>query len=91
MVAETVGTSGRDLPAFALSESAYTVYANCSGKAEVSIVDRDGQGKPRPIACDGTRTVGVIHTDETPQRPAVQVTGGPSRWKVAVILGSQQL
>ncbi|MFI8088546.1 hypothetical protein ACIF9R_09520 [Streptomyces sp. NPDC086080] len=79
------------MPEFTPSEQAYTVYAGCSGKGEVAIVDRAGDGKRHPVACDGARTVGVIHTPKEPQRLAIRVTGGTATWKISIVSGSQQL
>lgn len=87
LVAETVGTGSADLPGFTPSEEAYTVYADCSGRGQVALVDRDGEGQARPIACDGAGTVGVIHTDRKPQHLAIRVTGGAADWKISVVPG----
>ncbi|MEU1923829.1 hypothetical protein AB0H23_31090 [Streptomyces albogriseolus] len=89
LVAETTGNRNQELPEFAPQEGAYTLYATCEGKGEVSIVDRDS-GNPHPVTCNGVHTVGVVHDDAKPQHLTVQVTGGPSLWKVAVVSGNHQ-
>lgn len=91
LVPETSGTADAELPEFTPSEQAYTVYAGCSGNGEVTIVDLTGAGKPHPVACDGVRTVGVIHTPEEAQRLAIRVTGGTATWKISIISGSRHL
>ncbi|MEY9809859.1 hypothetical protein [Streptomyces albogriseolus] len=87
LVAETTGNRNQELPEFTPQEGAYTLYATCEGKGEVSIVDRDS-GNPHPVTCNGVHTVGVVHDDAKPQHLTVQVTGGPSIWKVAVVSGN---
>jgi hypothetical protein len=91
LVTETTGTGNKNLREFTPSEEAYTVYASCSGKGKVTIIDRDGRGEPHLVACDGVRTVGVIHTETKPQHLTIQVTDGTSNWKVAVVSGSHEL
>ncbi|MFJ1982065.1 hypothetical protein [Streptomyces albogriseolus] len=89
LVAETSGNRNQELPEFTPQEGTYTLYATCEGKGEVSIVDRDS-GNPHPVTCNGVHTVGVVHDDAKPQHLTVQVTGGPSLWKVAVVSGNHQ-
>ncbi|MEU5525251.1 hypothetical protein ABZ759_32710 [Streptomyces sp. NPDC047860] len=89
LVAETTGTKNRELPAFTPQEGAYTLYAVCEGKGKVSIVDRDSSN-PHPVTCNGVHTVGVVYEDKKPQHLTIQVTGGTSVWKIAVISGNHQ-
>ncbi|MFJ8186536.1 hypothetical protein [Streptomyces sp. NPDC096105] len=89
LVAETTGTKNQELPAFTPQEGAYTLYAACEGKGEVSIVDRDSSN-PHPVTCNGVHTVGVVYEDKKPQHLTVQVTGGTSVWRIAVISGNHQ-
>lgn len=66
--------------------------ASCSGKGKVTIVDRDEKDdEPKPVAGDGARTVGVIHTEKKPQRLKIVVDGAPSQWTAAVISGNHPL
>ncbi|WP_432057643.1 hypothetical protein [Streptomyces sp. bgisy022] len=89
LVAETTGDTDRNLPAFTPQEGAYTLYATCEGKGKVSIMDRDSS-TPHPVTCDGVHTVGVVHGDKKPQHLTVQVTGGTSVWRIAVVSGNHQ-
>ncbi|MEU3949848.1 hypothetical protein [Streptomyces sp. NPDC029526] len=89
LVAETGGSGSRDLPTFTPPDKVYTVYAECTGPGEVTLVDRDGAGTPHRVLCDGAGIEGVVHTDGEPQRLAMRVTGGASTWKVAVVSGEQ--
>ncbi|MFH9044528.1 hypothetical protein ACH4FA_35105 [Streptomyces sp. NPDC017966] len=89
LVAETTGDKDQELPVFTPQEGAYTLYATCEGKGKVSIVDRDSSN-PRPITCNGVHTVGVVYEDKKPQHLTIQVTGGTSVWKIAVISGNHQ-
>ncbi|MFJ8692999.1 hypothetical protein [Streptomyces roseolilacinus] len=90
LVPETAGNGDLDLPEFTPDEGVYTVFASCVGKGKVKIVDRDDVGNPHPVACDGVRTVGAIHTEKKPQRLKVQVTEGTSDWQIAVVSGDRQ-
>ncbi|MEU5221383.1 hypothetical protein AB0G55_01715 [Streptomyces toyocaensis] len=89
LIAETTGNKDQELPAFTPREGAYTLYAACEGKGKVSIVDRDSSN-PHPVTCNGVGTVGVVYEDEKPQHLTIQVTGGTSVWKIAVISGNHQ-
>ncbi|MGA5128121.1 hypothetical protein ACPCAG_33065 [Streptomyces pseudogriseolus] len=89
LVAETTGDKNQELPAFTPQEGAYTVYATCEGKGKVSIVDRDSSN-PHPVTCNGVHTVGVVYEDKKPQHLTVQVTGGTSAWRIAVVSGNHQ-
>ncbi|MFJ2948486.1 hypothetical protein ACIO8H_12700 [Streptomyces sp. NPDC087226] len=89
LVAETTGDKDRELPEFTPEEGAYTLYAVCEGEGEVSIVDRDSSN-PRPVTCNGVHTVGVVYEDKKPQHLKIQVTGGTSIWRIAVISGNHQ-
>ncbi|MFD5497903.1 hypothetical protein ACFWOL_26600 [Streptomyces sp. NPDC058442] len=89
LVAETTGNRDQELPEFTPQEGAYTLYAACEGKGKVSIVDRDSTN-PHPVKCGGVPTVGVIHVDKKTQHLKIQVVGGTSTWKIAVISGNHQ-
>ncbi|MEU3205745.1 hypothetical protein ABZ702_18065 [Streptomyces cyaneofuscatus] len=91
LVPETSGAGDKNLPAFTPAEETYTIYADCTGKGSVSLVDRDNpDGKPHPISCDDVPTVGVIHTEAVPQRLMVKVTGGAAQWAIAILSGDKQ-
>ncbi|MFV2118723.1 hypothetical protein ACE14D_09845 [Streptomyces sp. Act-28] len=90
LVPETAGNGDRDLPEFTPDEDVYTVFASCVGKGKVKIVDQDDVGNPHPVACDGVRTVGAVHTDKKPQHLKVQVTEGTSAWQIAVVSGDRR-
>ncbi|WP_225640924.1 hypothetical protein [Streptomyces werraensis] len=89
LVAETTGDKNQELPAFTPQEGAYTLYATCGGKGKVSIVDRDSSN-PHPVTCNGVHTVGVVYDGTKPRHLTVQVTGGTSIWRVAVVSGNHQ-
>ncbi|MFH9044319.1 hypothetical protein ACH4FA_33985 [Streptomyces sp. NPDC017966] len=89
LVAETTGTKDQELPAFTPLEGAYTLYAACEGTGKVAIVDRDSSN-PHPVTCNGVHTVGVVYEDKKPQHLTIQVTGGTSVWKIAVVSGNHQ-
>ncbi|MFI9268709.1 hypothetical protein ACIG5C_30630 [Streptomyces werraensis] len=89
LVAETTGDKNQELPAFTPQEGAYTLYATCEGKGKVSIVDRDSSN-PHPVTCNGVHTVGVVYDGTKPRHLTVQVTGGTSIWRVAVVSGNHQ-
>ncbi len=54
-----------------------------------SFVDRDS-GNPHPVTCNGVHALGAIYEDKKPQHLTVQVTGGNSTWRIAVISGNRQ-
>ncbi|WP_435601544.1 hypothetical protein [Streptomyces sp. C10-9-1] len=90
LVPETADGEDRHLPDFTPDQDVYTIYASCTGTGEVAIADQDDEGSPHPVACDGVRTVGTVHTERTPQRLMVQVSGGAAHWRVAIVSGDQQ-
>ncbi|NEC20398.1 hypothetical protein [Streptomyces parvus] len=91
LVPETSGAGSKNLPAFTPTEESYTVYADCTGKGSVSLVDRDDpDGEPHPISCDDVPTVGVIHTEAVPQHLMVKVTGGAAQWAIAIVSGDKR-
>ncbi|MGW1296233.1 hypothetical protein [Streptomyces sp. NPDC002533] len=91
LVPETSGAGNKNLPAFTPAEETYTIYADCTGKGSVSLVDRDNpDGEPHPISCDDVPTVGVIHTEAVPQRLMVKVTGGAAQWAIAIVSGDKR-
>ncbi|MFD0212439.1 hypothetical protein ACFVH9_25855 [Streptomyces hirsutus] len=65
----------------------YTVYARCSGKGTVQLVDRVNGSEPHSISCDGVRTVGHVFTDAKWQALKVRVTDGNPSWTIAVVSG----
>ncbi|KOT37100.1 hypothetical protein ADK41_21225 [Streptomyces caelestis] len=89
LVPETTGNKDQELPEFTPQEGAYTLYATCEGKGKMLIVDRDSSN-PHPVTCNGVHTVGVVHEDKKPQHLTVQVTGGTSVWRIAVVSGNHQ-
>ncbi|CAL9644782.1 hypothetical protein LUX34_01255 [Streptomyces werraensis] len=52
-------------------------------------MDRDSSN-PHPVTCNGVHTVGVVYDGTKPQHLTVQVTGGTSIWRVAVVSGNHQ-
>ncbi|MFB8102391.1 MULTISPECIES: hypothetical protein [Streptomyces] len=88
---ETSGAGDENLPAFTPAEETYTLYADCTGKGSVSLVDRDDpDGKPHPISCDDVPTVGVVHTEAVPQRLMAKVTGGAAQWAIVIVPGAMR-
>ncbi|GAA0654423.1 hypothetical protein GCM10009535_36400 [Streptomyces thermocarboxydovorans] len=92
LVPVTTGMGSADLPAFKPPTDVYTVYATCSGKGRMSIVDRDdAKGEPSKIGCNGPLTVGRVYTDITVQKLAVRIDGAGAKWKVAIVAGEQSM
>ncbi|SCD53706.1 hypothetical protein [Streptomyces sp. ScaeMP-e83] len=91
LVPETSGAGSRNLPVFTPDEETYTLYADCTGKGAVTLVDWDDpDGEPHPIVCDGVSTVGSsagtgprpflpTPTPRAPRHPAPTVPGRPGR------------
>ncbi|MFF0504006.1 hypothetical protein ACFYUH_10465 [Streptomyces fimicarius] len=91
LIPETSGAGSKKLPAFTPAGETYTIYADCTGKGSVAIVDRDNpDGEPHPIGCDDVPTVGVIHTETVPQHLTVKVTDGAAQWVIAIVEGDQR-
>ncbi|MEV0300032.1 hypothetical protein [Streptomyces prasinus] len=89
LVAETTGDKDRELPEFTSEEGAYTVYAACEGKGKVSLVNRNSSNA-HPVNCGGAPTVGLIYAEKKAQHLKIQVVGGTSVWKIAVVSGDHQ-
>lgn len=87
LVPEVSGNSDQELRKFTLSGDVYTVYARCSGKGTVQLVDRVNGSEPHSISCDGVRTVGHVFTDTKRQALKVRVTDGNPSWTIAVVSG----
>ncbi|MFJ3159706.1 hypothetical protein [Streptomyces kanasensis] len=90
LVPETRASGDRNLPPFTPDEPVYTVYASCTGKGKVKILDQGDGSNPHPVACDGVRTVGTVHTEQKPQSLKIQVTDGTAEWTIAVVSGNHQ-
>ncbi|MEV5936275.1 hypothetical protein AB0L56_26955 [Streptomyces sp. NPDC052079] len=69
----------------------YTIYARCSGKGTVQVVDLANGDEPSLISCDGARTVGRVHTDEKRQALRVTVSDGNPSWRIAVVSGEHAM
>jgi hypothetical protein len=84
----TKGEGNTDLPVFKPETDVYTIYATCTGKGRMTLVDRDAPGDdPSKIGCNGPATVGRIYTDVIPQKLAVRTHGGTVNWTLAVVSG----
>ncbi|MGC0208387.1 hypothetical protein [Streptomyces levis] len=92
LVPVTKGTGTADMPAFKPLTDVYTVYATCSGKGKMTIVDRhDAKNEPSKIGCNGPLTVGRVYTDITIQKLAVHIDGADVKWKLAIVSGEQSM
>ncbi|MFF3886999.1 hypothetical protein [Streptomyces sp. NPDC001914] len=92
LVAETSGTSDKDLKEFKPGKGVYTIYSRCSGKGKVTIVDRDDDKDGTTLVrCDGVVSVGRVYVDIETQRLQIRVAGDPTNWTVAVVAGEHDV
>lgn len=92
LVAETSGTSDRDLKEFKPSKGVYTIYSRCSGKGKVTIVDKnDDKDGTTQVQCDGVVSIGRVYVDIETQRLQIRVAGDPTSWTVAVVAGEHDV
>ncbi|MBG0854652.1 hypothetical protein I2W78_23110 [Streptomyces spinoverrucosus] len=88
LIPETRGGGSTDLPVFKPETDVYTIYATCTGKGRMTIVDRNNPGDdPSKIGCNGPITVGRVFTEITTQKLSVQIRGGTANWTLAVVSG----
>lgn len=92
LVPETRGSGDLDLKRFTPGRGVYTVYARCTGKGRVAIVDveRPEEG-PSHVACHGIVTVGRVYSEVETQALRIRVEGGAAAWAVAVVSGVQEM
>ncbi|NEC04022.1 hypothetical protein [Streptomyces sp. SID7909] len=92
LVPETHGSADLDLKRFTPGEGVYTIYARCTGKGRVTIVDADRpEDDPRRIACDQVVTVGRVYSEADAQALRMRVQGGTATWTVAVVAGAHEV
>ncbi|MEG8281317.1 hypothetical protein [Streptomyces sp. AHA2] len=92
LVPVTKGTGTADLPTFKPLTDVYTVYATCSGKGKMTIVDRhDKKSEPSKVSCNAPLTVGRVYTDITTQKLAVHIDGADVKWKLAIVSGEHSM
>ncbi|MCG7525463.1 hypothetical protein MHW47_13535 [Streptomyces sp. OfavH-34-F] len=92
LVPETSGSSDLDLKRFTPEQGAYTIYARCTGKGKVTIVDVDRpEEDPNRVACDGVVTVGRVYSEVEAQSLRMRVQDGAATWTVAVVAGEQDV
>ncbi|MFF3689445.1 hypothetical protein [Streptomyces sp. NPDC002187] len=92
LVPLTKGTGSRDIPDFKPVKDVYTVHATCSGKGEMTIVDRTNpDDEPSKIGCDGPITIGRVYTDITTQKLSVRIQGGTVNWTLAIVSGEHAM
>ncbi|MFD5726065.1 hypothetical protein ACFWMT_08155 [Streptomyces sp. NPDC058368] len=92
LVPETSGAGDLDLARFTPQQGVYTVYARCTGKGRVTIVDADRpDADPSRIACDQVVTVGRVYSEAEAQALRMRVQGGTATWTVAVVAGAHEV
>ncbi|MEU2021948.1 hypothetical protein ABZ565_07265 [Streptomyces sp. NPDC016469] len=90
-VPETHGSAELDLKRFTPGQGVYTVYARCTGKGRVTIVDADRpEADPSRVACNGVVTVGRVYSEAETQALRMRVRGGTATWAVAVVSGAHE-
>lgn len=91
LVPETSGSSDLALKRFTPGGGVYTVYARCSGKGRVTIVDAERPGDdPSRVACGSVVTVGRVYSEAQAQALRMRVSGGTATWTVAVVDGEYE-
>ena len=92
LVPETSDSSDLALARFTPRQGTYTVYARCTGKGNVSIVDADRpEEEPIRVTCNGVDTAGLVHSELEAQSLRMRVHGGAATWTVAVVDGAQDV
>ncbi|MGQ4485785.1 hypothetical protein ACN6LM_001734 [Streptomyces sp. SAS_281] len=92
LVPETSGSGDLDLARFTPRQGVYTVYARCTGKGRVTVVDTDRpDADPSRIACDQVATVGRVYSEAEAQALRMRVQGGTATWTVAVVAGAHDV
>ncbi|MEU2248499.1 hypothetical protein [Streptomyces sp. NPDC019224] len=92
LVPETAGDSDLALRRFTPEQGTYTIYARCTGKGSVTIVDEDRpEEEPNRVACNGVVTVGRVYSEVEAQSLRMRVRGGAATWRVAVVNGERDM
>ncbi|MFC8537011.1 hypothetical protein ACFUJY_24275 [Streptomyces sp. NPDC057249] len=92
LVPETSGSSDLDLKRFTPKPGTYTIYARCTGKGKVTIVDLDRPKEvPTRVACDGVVTVGWVYSEVEAQSLRMRVRDGAATWTVAIVAGEHNV
>ncbi|MFJ7630527.1 hypothetical protein ACIQZN_28985 [Streptomyces sp. NPDC097595] len=92
LVPETHGSADLDLKRFTPGQGVYTIYARCTGKGRVTIVDADRpEADPSRVACDQVVTVGRVYSEVEAQALRMRVRGGTATWTVAVVAGAHDV
>ncbi|NEC69701.1 hypothetical protein [Streptomyces sp. SID9727] len=92
LVPETSGSGDFELARFFTPrEGVYTVYARCTGKGRVTVVDAGRpDADPSRIACDQVATVGRVYSEAEAEALSMRVQGGKATWTVAVVAGAHE-
>ncbi|WP_328900606.1 hypothetical protein OHR86_12265 [Streptomyces sp. NBC_00441] len=92
LVPETSGSGDLDLARFTPRQGVYTVYARCTGKGRVAVVDAGRPGAdPSRVACDQVVTVGRVYSEAEAQALRMRVRGGTATWTVGVVAGAHDV